>query len=141
VVEFRRDLWHQKTRGPGLSCGVVSECFVLVWFPFFLFYFIYMCPIMCVFHLCVPHNVLISFMHVFILLKMQTFDKGAFHSGTPPPPFNMALPSAAQSGATLGGGYGAPYMPMVPHQSHSAQILHHPISQVCILGCIHCHSV
>jgi len=61
---------------------------------------------------------------------MQAFDKGAFHSGTPPPPFNMALPSAAQTGAALGGGYGTPYMPMVPHQSHSTQILHHPISQV-----------
>ena len=23
-VEFRGDLWHQKTRVPGLSCGVVS---------------------------------------------------------------------------------------------------------------------
>jgi len=22
-VEFRGDLWHEKTRGPGLSCGVV----------------------------------------------------------------------------------------------------------------------
>jgi len=62
---------------------------------------------------------------------MQAFDKGAFHSGTPPPPFNMALQSAAaQTGAALGGGYGAPYMPMVPHQSHSTQILHHPMSQV-----------
>ena len=62
----------------------------------------------------------------------QAFDKGAFHSGTPPPPFNMALPSAAQTGAALGGGYGTPYMPMVPHQSHSTQILHHPMSQVCM---------
>jgi len=26
-VEFRRDLWHQKTRVPGLSCGVV--CVIL----------------------------------------------------------------------------------------------------------------
>jgi len=67
-----------------------------------------------------------------MLLQMQAFDKGAFHSGTPPPPFNMALPSAAQTGAALGGGYGGPYMPMVPHQSHSTQILHHPMSQVCI---------
>jgi len=24
AVEFRGDLWHQKTRVPGLSCGVVS---------------------------------------------------------------------------------------------------------------------
>jgi len=23
-VEFRGDLWHQKTRVPGVSCGVVS---------------------------------------------------------------------------------------------------------------------
>ena len=23
-VEFRGDLWHQKTRDPGVSCGVVS---------------------------------------------------------------------------------------------------------------------
>jgi len=32
-VEFRRDLWHQKTRLPGLSCGVVCvilRCAVLV---------------------------------------------------------------------------------------------------------------
>jgi len=69
---------------------------------------------------------------------MQAFDKGAFHSGTPPPPFNMALPSAAQTGATLGGGYGTPYMPMVPHQSHSAQILHHPMSQVYTFDCFYC---
>jgi len=67
---------------------------------------------------------------------MQAFDKGAFHSGTPPPPFNMA-----QTGAALGGGYGAPYMPMVPHQSHSTQILHHPLSQVCMYDCSHCHSL
>jgi len=26
-VEFRGDLWHQKTRVPGLSCGVV--CVIL----------------------------------------------------------------------------------------------------------------
>jgi len=26
-VEFRGDLWHQKTRVPGLSCGVV--CMIL----------------------------------------------------------------------------------------------------------------
>jgi len=26
-VEFREDLWHQKTRVPGLSCGVV--CVIL----------------------------------------------------------------------------------------------------------------
>ena len=26
-VEFRRDLWHQKTRVPGVSCGVV--CVIL----------------------------------------------------------------------------------------------------------------
>jgi len=26
-VEFRGDLWHQKTRDPGLSCGVV--CVIL----------------------------------------------------------------------------------------------------------------
>lgn len=59
---------------------------------------------------------------------VQTFDKSGFHSGTPPPPFNMA--AAAQTGAALGGGYGAQYMPtMIPHQSHSTQILHHPISQ------------
>ena len=63
-----------------------------------------------------------------VLFQMQAFDKGAFHSGTPPPPFNMA-----QTGAALGGGYGGPYMPMVPHQSHSTQILHHPMSQVCTL--------
>ena len=24
LVEFRGDLWHQKTRVPGLSCGVVG---------------------------------------------------------------------------------------------------------------------
>jgi len=27
LVEFRRDLWHQKTRVPGLSCGVI--CVIL----------------------------------------------------------------------------------------------------------------
>jgi len=27
-VEFRGDLWHQKTRVPGLSCGVV--CVILL---------------------------------------------------------------------------------------------------------------
>ena len=28
-VEFRRDLWHQKTRVPGLSCGIVCVIYVL----------------------------------------------------------------------------------------------------------------
>jgi len=62
---------------------------------------------------------------------VQGYDKSGFHSGTPPPPFNMAMPSAAQTGAALGGGYGAAqYMPMMPpHQSHSAQILHHTMPQ------------
>jgi len=29
-VEFRGDLWHQKTRVPGLSCGVVCVILRLV---------------------------------------------------------------------------------------------------------------
>lgn len=62
---------------------------------------------------------------------VQTYDKSGFHSGTPPPAFNMGMPSAAQTGAAaaLGGGYGGPYMPMMQHQSHSTQMLHHPMSQ------------
>jgi len=35
-VEFRRDLWRQKTRLPGLSCGVVSVSYVILRFAVFV---------------------------------------------------------------------------------------------------------
>ncbi|XP_041365662.1 protein lingerer-like isoform X2 [Gigantopelta aegis] len=57
----------------------------------------------------------------------QPFDKQAFHAGTPPP-FNLPLASATQAGAMGAATYGAPYVPMMPHQPHS-QMLHHALQQ------------
>ncbi|RUS84987.1 hypothetical protein EGW08_007232, partial [Elysia chlorotica] len=60
----------------------------------------------------------------------QPFDKQGFHGGTPPP-YNLPLASATQSGQ-MGGPtnpYGAPFLPvMAAHQAHS-QMIHHPIQQ------------
>ncbi|KAK3761060.1 hypothetical protein RRG08_022466 [Elysia crispata] len=60
----------------------------------------------------------------------QPFDKQGFHGGTPPP-YNLPLASATQSGP-MGGPtnpYGAPFLPvMAAHQAHSPMI-HHPIQQ------------
>jgi len=61
----------------------------------------------------------------------QAFDKQGFHAGTPPP---FGLPMAGQLATGTQGGalgahttpYGAPFVPMMPHQPHS-QMLHHPL--------------
>ncbi len=55
----------------------------------------------------------------------QSFDKAGFHASTPPP-FNLPLPPGTQAGSVgAPAAYGAPYVPMMPHQPHS-QILHLP---------------
>ncbi|GFO10072.1 ubiquitin-associated protein 2 [Plakobranchus ocellatus] len=61
----------------------------------------------------------------------QPFDKQGFHGGTPPP-YNLPLANATQSGP-MGGPtnpYGAgPFLPvMAAHQAHS-QMMHHPMQQ------------
>ncbi|KAJ1211175.1 hypothetical protein NDU88_006536 [Pleurodeles waltl] len=64
--------------------------------------------------------------------KTQTFDKQAFHAGTPPP---FSLPSALGSTGPLNPGAAAGYAPapflhiLPPHQQAHSQMLHHHLQQ------------
>lgn len=70
---------------------------------------------------------------VFCFYYYQSYDKQAFHSGTPPP-FTGALHGSQNAGlAPSGTGYGPQmYIPAVaPHQQHhSTPLIHPPLHQV-----------
>ncbi|XP_014890711.1 ubiquitin-associated protein 2a isoform X4 [Poecilia latipinna] len=65
--------------------------------------------------------------------KTQSFDKQAFHAGTPPP---FSLPSALAGpggplnpGAAPGGYAPTPFLHILPHQQPHSQLLHHHLAQ------------
>uniref|UniRef100_A0A3B3YPK4 UBA domain-containing protein n=1 Tax=Poecilia mexicana TaxID=48701 RepID=A0A3B3YPK4_9TELE len=65
--------------------------------------------------------------------KTQSFDKQAFHAGTPPP---FSLPSALggpggplNPGAAPGGYAPTPFLHILPHQQPHSQLLHHHLAQ------------
>ncbi|XP_017768779.1 PREDICTED: protein lingerer isoform X2 [Nicrophorus vespilloides] len=59
--------------------------------------------------------------------KVNSYEKQGFHSGTPPP-FTGALGQSAL--APSGTGYGPQmYIPTMPHQQHSTQLIHQPLHQ------------
>ncbi|XP_015235359.1 PREDICTED: ubiquitin-associated protein 2 isoform X1 [Cyprinodon variegatus] len=64
--------------------------------------------------------------------KTQSFDKQAFHAGTPPPfslPSALGGPGPLNPGAAPGGYAPAPFLHILPHQQPHSQLLHHHLAQ------------
>lgn len=64
--------------------------------------------------------------------KTQSFDKQAFHAGTPPPfslPSALGGPGPLNPGAAPGGYAPAQFLHILPHQQPHSQLLHHHLAQ------------
>lgn len=69
--------------------------------------------------------------HVFFI-RLQSFEKQAFHAGTPPPfslPSALGGPGPLNPGAAPGGYAPAPFLHILPHQQPHSQLLHHHLAQ------------